>query len=70
MKVLFSSQQKQKITNKEQVVANLVGKGLSNEEISIELKSSINTIRTHLKSLYRKTGAQNRKELAQLFIYR
>ncbi|PWC13653.1 hypothetical protein B4923_06815 [Brenneria roseae subsp. americana] len=57
-----------KITPAEQAVAALVGVGMNNERIGAQLNLSVNTIRTHLKNLYRKTGARNRRELQRLFI--
>ncbi|WP_224555592.1 M20 family metallo-hydrolase [Pectobacterium versatile] len=56
------------ITPAEQSVARLVGLGMSNENMGEQLNLSVNTIRTHLKNLYRKTGASNRRELQRLFI--
>ncbi|AFI89374.1 M20 family metallo-hydrolase [Pectobacterium parmentieri] len=56
------------ITPAEQSVAMLVGLGMNNENIGEQLNLSVNTIRTHLKNLYRKTGARNRRELQRLFI--
>ncbi|MCL2896813.1 M20 family metallo-hydrolase [Brenneria tiliae] len=57
-----------KITPAEQAVATLVGLGINNEQIGEQLNLSVNTVRTHLKNLYRKTGARNRRELQRLFI--
>ncbi|MFP9228018.1 M20 family metallo-hydrolase [Pectobacterium cacticida] len=56
------------ITPAEQAVAKLVGLGMNNEDIGEQLSVSVNTVRTHLKNLYRKTGARNRRELQRLFI--
>lgn len=50
-------------TPKEKEVLDLVRKGKSNEEISARLHISINTVKTHLLNLYRKSGASNRTEL-------
>ena len=39
---------------------------MSNQEIAGELFVSINTIKTHLKSIYRKLGASDRREAVRL----
>lgn len=54
------------LTPREQVVAGLIAQGLSNPQICAKLFLSENTVRTHLKSLYRKTGAANRETLESL----
>lgn len=54
------------LTPREQVVAGLIAQGLSNPQICVKLFLSENTVRTHLKSLYRKTGAANREALEGL----
>ena len=54
------------LTPREQVVAGLIAQGLSNPQICAKLFLSENTVRTHLKSLYRKTGAANREALESL----
>ncbi|MHC5308067.1 LuxR C-terminal-related transcriptional regulator [Bartonella sp. LJL80] len=66
-KVLFTAQQKaQNVTPTEFRIAELLGRGLSNDELCAELSISHNTLRTHLKHLYRKTDARNRHELYRL----
>ena len=49
---LFSSQ--------ESLILQLLKEGLSNESISIETGKSINTVKYHLKNIYRKLGVNNR----------
>ena len=66
-KVGFTLEQRtKKLTPAEINVARLIGKGMTNEQITLQLNISDNTVRTHLKSLYRKTGAENREELYRL----
>lgn len=54
---------KSKITDTEYNVSKLIGDGIKNDDIAIHLNISKNTVRTHIKSLYKKTGCQNRTEL-------
>jgi LuxR family maltose regulon positive regulatory protein len=55
---LVSSQ----LSQQEQRVLRLLGAGLSNPEIAEELVVSINTIKTQVKSIYRKLNVTNRDE--------
>ncbi len=48
------------LTPTEWRILRLLGKGLSNAEIARELTVSLNTLRTHLKSIYRKLNLPNR----------
>ena len=50
-------------SNKERAVARLLIQGLENEDIQSGLFISRNTLRTHLRNLYRKTGVHSREEL-------
>ncbi|MCC8109777.1 MAG: LuxR C-terminal-related transcriptional regulator [Planctomycetes bacterium] len=54
------------LTRRESAVAELLTLGLSNPEICATLFVSENTIRTHIKNIYRKTGAASREELKTL----
>lgn len=50
------------LTPQELHILRLVGEGMSNQQVADELTVSISTIRTHLKSVYRKLGLQSRSE--------
>lgn len=41
-------------------IIQLLKEGLSNESISAETGKSINTVKYHLKNIYRKLGVNNR----------
>lgn len=48
------------LTNRENEVAELILKGLSNKEIAEYLNISINTVRTHIDRILSKTGSNNK----------
>jgi ATP/maltotriose-dependent transcriptional regulator MalT len=48
------------LTAMEWRILKLLGKGMSNKEIADELTISLNTLRTHLKNIYRKLNLANR----------
>lgn len=52
-----------KLSKREQEVAILVAKGMSNQEVADNLYVSLRTIKAHLSSIYEKTGVRNRLEL-------
>ena len=54
------------LTRSEASVVALVAHGLSNKEAGEEMGVSVETVRTHLASAFRKTGARNRAGLAAL----
>jgi LuxR family maltose regulon positive regulatory protein len=54
------------LSPQEQRVLRLLGAGLSNPEIADELLVSVNTIKTHLQSIYRKLGVTSRREARAL----
>lgn len=56
------------LTKREQQVMDLVVKGLTNEEISKELKITSHTIKAHLISIYEKLHAKNRVQAAVKFL--
>jgi DNA-binding CsgD family transcriptional regulator len=53
-------------TRAEASVVALVAHGLANKEVGEEMGVSVETVRTHLASAFRKTGARNRAGLAAL----
>jgi DNA-binding CsgD family transcriptional regulator len=55
------------LTNQEQIVIGLLLKQMTNSEICSSLNVAESTLRTHLKSIYRKTGAHSRGELTEIF---
>jgi DNA-binding NarL/FixJ family response regulator len=54
------------LTPREADVIELLQQGLSNSEIAGVLHVGKETVRTHARSIYRKLGVQNRRELASL----
>ncbi len=54
------------MTAREYETARLAAQGLSNQEIAETLNVSLNTVKTHLKTAYRKTGASSRPALKRL----
>lgn len=52
-----------KLTRQEKLVAELVGRGLTNREIGEELYISEATVKKHLSNIFEKTGISSRKEL-------
>lgn len=55
-----------KLTQREQEVASLLIRGLTNKEISNQLIISINTVKRHIGHIYRKLGVNNKTELCYL----
>ena len=50
------------ISKSEAVIMELMKKGFTNHKISTELNLSVNTVKYHLKRMYKKLGANNRVE--------
>jgi LuxR family maltose regulon positive regulatory protein len=50
------------LSEKEQIVLRYLPTLMSNQEIAGELFVSVNTVKTHLKSIYRKLGASHRRD--------
>lgn len=53
------------LTPQERRIVDLLLQGRNNQEIIQELYISINTLKTHLKNIYRKTETKNRRELIE-----
>ncbi len=56
------------LTQRELEILAHVAEGLSNKEIADALFISLDTVKSHLKKIYRKLGAQNRSHAAKLAI--
>ncbi len=56
----------QRLSDREKQIAFLVSRGLKNKDIANELSISENTVKRHLQSIFSKTGAHDRLELAVL----
>jgi DNA-binding NarL/FixJ family response regulator len=52
------------LTRREAEVLRAVARGLTNSEITVELRLSLSTVKSHLASAQRKLGLRNRTELA------
>jgi two-component system, NarL family, nitrate/nitrite response regulator NarL len=57
-----------RLSERERQIAALVGRGMKNRVIAGELKISENTVKRHLQSIFSKTGAHDRLELAMLTV--
>ncbi len=51
------------LTKREKMIVGLIGQGAKNVEIAEQLHISINTVKTHVYSIFRKTNCRNRVEL-------
>jgi LuxR family transcriptional regulator, maltose regulon positive regulatory protein len=54
------------LSDREQAVLYLLPTLLSNGDIATELHVSVNTVKTHLKSVYRKLGAESRRDAVRV----
>jgi len=54
----------QRLSERERQIASLVSSGLRNRDIAEQLHISENTVKRHLQSIFDKTGARDRLELA------
>ena len=53
-----------RLSERERQIAALIARGLKNKDIGRELNISENTVKRHLQSIFNKTGARDRLELA------
>lgn len=53
-----------RLSERERQIAALVARGMKNKDIARELTISENTVKRHLQSIFNKTGARDRLELA------
>jgi LuxR family maltose regulon positive regulatory protein len=53
------------LSNKERVVLRYLPTMMPNREIAAELFVSVNTVKTHLKSIYRKLHTSSRRETVE-----
>lgn len=53
-----------RLTEREYEVAQAIGRGLSNSEISAELYMSVPTVKTHISRIFTKFGVENRVQIA------
>jgi DNA-binding NarL/FixJ family response regulator len=58
----------QRLNNRETDVVNLIIEGKSYKMVADELGLSINTVRTHIKSVYKKLNINSNIELASLYL--
>ncbi|MDD5922952.1 MAG: helix-turn-helix transcriptional regulator [Eubacteriales bacterium] len=54
------------LTNREKEIAGLVNQGESNQKIADTLYISLNTVKSHMKNIFRKCGVRSRVELVHL----
>jgi len=54
------------LTNREQQLVVLIGKGLTNKEIACQLQLAEQTVRNHVHRMLRKVGANNRLAVVEL----
>jgi DNA-binding NarL/FixJ family response regulator len=57
-----------RLSERERQIALLVARGMKNRDIADELHISENTVKRHLQSIFSKTGARDRLELAVLAV--
>jgi DNA-binding NarL/FixJ family response regulator len=56
------------LTARQEEIARLVVRGLSNLEIAARLQTKEATVKSHLQNIFRKTGIQRRSQLIGLFL--
>ncbi len=56
------------LSNKERQVAECLSKGMTNFQIAEACDITENTVKTHLKSIFKKLGAENRTQAVLLLL--
>jgi DNA-binding NarL/FixJ family response regulator len=56
------------LTQREREVLEYVGQGLADRAIAFNLNISVHTVRSHLRSVFVKTGLRNRTAVAAWFL--
>lgn len=59
---------RRQLTRTEQKIAYLVMKGYKNKAIASSLFISVNTVKSHIQSIFRKVDAENRAELIKILL--
>ena len=59
-----------RLSERERQISFMVARGMKNRDIASELTISENTVKRHLQSIFSKTGAHDRLELAVLALSR
>jgi len=54
------------ISERERDLINLIIRGISNQDIADQLYISVNTVKTHIRNIYRKTSVSNRYQLISI----
>jgi DNA-binding CsgD family transcriptional regulator len=57
------------LTHREAEIADLLITGLSDDDICLRLAISKSTLRTHVGSIFRKTGAVRRSRLSHILMH-
>jgi DNA-binding CsgD family transcriptional regulator len=58
----------QNLTAKERELIHLTLDGMTNKEIAVQMGITENTVKTHLKHIYAKTGILNKNQLLAMFL--
>jgi two-component system nitrate/nitrite response regulator NarP len=56
------------LSRRQRHVLELVAQGLSNQEIAVELQITVNTVKFHVRTIFRELGIHNRVEAARLWM--
>lgn len=65
---LLSTDYQFKFTKREADIIDALVQGKNNQQIARQLSISENTVKTHVKNIYKKTGANNRTELSYVLM--